>query len=157
MLNQPVFFMSKWLIHNSRICILPLLGTAGLSAPDSKCRRCKKGAETTSHVVSHCRNNLPVIGRRHDVLGATDQGNHKSGSRRYSQQGFSRYHPPAAHHYHYDHAPHYHRPDSLLGRAGNAPCAIQEERRQARVLGEIHRNSWCGSPVSCPRIGELSI
>ena len=59
----------EWgLIHKSRLCILPLLGTAGLSAPDSKCRRCKEGAETTSHVVSHCRTNLPAIGRRHDVI-----------------------------------------------------------------------------------------
>ena len=59
----------EWgLIHKSRLCILPLLGTAGLSAPDNRCRRCKEGAETTSHVVSHCRINLPALGRRHDAI-----------------------------------------------------------------------------------------
>lgn len=59
----------EWnLIHTSRLCILSLLGTPGLAAPDSRCRRCKTDAETASHVTSHCRHNLPAIGRRHDLI-----------------------------------------------------------------------------------------
>jgi hypothetical protein len=59
----------EWkLIHRSRLSILPLLGTPGISAPDSRCRRCKTGAETTSHVTSHCPVNLPEITRRHDAI-----------------------------------------------------------------------------------------
>ncbi len=59
----------EWkLIHRSRLSILPLFGTPGISAPDKKCRRCRTDAETTSHVTSHCRVNLPEIGRRHDAI-----------------------------------------------------------------------------------------
>jgi hypothetical protein len=60
---------NEWkLIHQSRLSILPLFGTPGLSAPDKRCRRCREEAETTSHVTSHCRCNLPLIGRRHDSV-----------------------------------------------------------------------------------------
>jgi hypothetical protein len=57
----------EWsLLH--RLGILPLFGTPGLAAPNTKCRRCKEDVESTSHVTSHCRNNLPAIGRRHDSV-----------------------------------------------------------------------------------------
>jgi hypothetical protein len=60
---------AEWkLIHRSQLSILPLLGTPGISAPDSRCRRCKADAETTSHVTSHCPVNLPEIGSRHDAI-----------------------------------------------------------------------------------------
>ncbi|XP_046632270.1 uncharacterized protein LOC124311947 [Daphnia pulicaria] len=60
---------NEWnLIHKSRLGLLPLLGNPGCSAPNTKCRRCKVDAETTSHVTSHCRSNLPAIGRRHDLV-----------------------------------------------------------------------------------------
>jgi hypothetical protein len=55
-------------LHRSRLSILPLLGTAGVAAPDNRCRRCRVDAETTSHITSHCQVNLPEIGRRHDVI-----------------------------------------------------------------------------------------
>ena len=55
-------------LHRSRLSILPLLGTAGVAAPDNRCRRFRADAETTSHITSHCQVNLPEIGRRHDVI-----------------------------------------------------------------------------------------
>ena len=59
----------EWkLIHRSRLSILPLLGTPGISAPDSRGRSCKTGAETTSHVTSHCPVTLPEIKRSHDAI-----------------------------------------------------------------------------------------
>jgi hypothetical protein len=59
----------EWkLIHQSRLGILPLLGAPGIAPPDRRCRRCKEDIETTAHVTSHCRVNLPSIGRRHDEV-----------------------------------------------------------------------------------------
>jgi hypothetical protein len=55
-------------LHRSRLSNLPLLGTPGVAALDNRCRRCREDAETTSHIISHCRVNLPEIGRRHDVI-----------------------------------------------------------------------------------------
>jgi hypothetical protein len=67
--HQTCLNFTEWnLIHKSRLGLLPLLGNPGCSSPKTKCRRCKVDAETTSHVASHCRSNLPAIGRRHELV-----------------------------------------------------------------------------------------
>ncbi len=59
----------EWkLLHHSRLPILPLLGKPGISAPDIRYRWCRADAETTSHVISHYRVDLPEIGHRHYTI-----------------------------------------------------------------------------------------
>ena len=59
----------EWkLLHHSRLPILPLLGKPGISAPDKRYRWCRADAETTSHVISHSRVDLPEIGHRHYTI-----------------------------------------------------------------------------------------
>ncbi len=56
----------EWkLLHRSRLSILPLFYTPGITAPD---KRCRADTETTSHVTSHWRVSLPEIWRRHDAI-----------------------------------------------------------------------------------------
>jgi hypothetical protein len=56
----------EWkLLHHNRLQILPLLGKPGISFPDKRYRWCRADAETTSHVISHSRVDLPEIGHRH--------------------------------------------------------------------------------------------
>lgn len=62
----------EWkLLHRSRLPIPPLLGIPGISAPNNRYRWCRADAphhQTTSHVISHCRVDLPEIGHRHYTI-----------------------------------------------------------------------------------------
>jgi hypothetical protein len=90
--NTSLSFGEWSLLHKSRLGILPLFGTIGLAAPKTKCRRCKEVVESTSHVTSHCRNNLPAIGRRHDLVLAEIVRSHVP-----RQQSFWELHTQARH------------------------------------------------------------
>lgn len=67
-------------LHRARLGLLPVRSCPGSRIPDKTCRRGCREAETTAHVISHCKNNLSLYTDRHnEVLNALAETLRRSG------------------------------------------------------------------------------
>ncbi|MFO0089556.1 MAG: RNA-directed DNA polymerase, partial [bacterium] len=67
-------------LHRARLGLLPVRSCPGSKIPDKTCRRGCREAETTAHVISHCKNNLSLYTDRHNqVLDSLAETIRKSG------------------------------------------------------------------------------
>ncbi len=66
--QTPLSFLEWKYLHRSRLDLLPLVGYPWSGMEDKSCRHCHRENENGFHVLNHCRMNLVLATKQHNVI-----------------------------------------------------------------------------------------
>ena len=66
--NTELSIKDWWLLHKTRLDLLPLRGYSWLQNTDRTCRRCGEGVENAPHITNNCKRGLVLATKRHNAI-----------------------------------------------------------------------------------------
>ena len=66
--NTDLAIKDWWLLHKTRLDLLPLKGYSWSSSSDKSCRKCKEGVENAFHITNNCKVGLALATKRHNAI-----------------------------------------------------------------------------------------